>query len=111
MRCSVDLCVFRLNNPRAFIERKNEYRRTLIKKGTSIGANATIICGCTLGEYSFVGAGCVVTRDVPSHAIVYGSPAKLHGWMCRCGAKLGDNLACPDCGKSFRRIGDGLIEA
>jgi len=75
-------------NPRSHVNRKNEYRTTLVKKGASIGANATIVCGITLGRYCFVGAGSVVTRDVPDYALVYGSPARVRGWMCQCGEQL-----------------------
>ena len=102
-------CVFtNVINPRAFIERKSEYKRTLVKRGASIGANATIVCGTTLGSYSFVGAGSVVTGDVPDFAVVYGSPARRHGWMCRCGAKLGEDLSCPQCGARYEKRGEGL---
>lgn len=105
-------CVFtNVINPRAFVERKNEYKETRVKRGASIGANATIVCGTTLGEYSFVGAGSVVTRDVPPHAMVYGSPAKVRGWMCRCGVKLGEDLACTACGARYEKAGDGLRES
>ena len=73
-------CVFtNVINPRAFIERKHEYKQTLIKKGASIGANATIVCGVTVGEYALIGAGSVVTKDVPPYALVYGNPARVHG--------------------------------
>lgn len=75
-------------NPRSFIERKTEFKKTLIKKGSSIGANATIVCGVTVGKYAFVGAGSVVTKDVPDFALVYGSPAKIHGWVSISGEKL-----------------------
>lgn len=75
-------------NPRSHINRKNEYQTTRIKRGATIGANATIVCGVTLGEYAFVGAGAVVTNDVPAHALVYGNPAQIQGWMCQCGEKL-----------------------
>jgi UDP-2-acetamido-3-amino-2,3-dideoxy-glucuronate N-acetyltransferase len=103
-------CVFtNVINPRAFLERKHEYKRTLVKKGAAIGANATIVCGVTLGEYSFVGAGSVVTRDVPAYAMVYGSPAKIRGWICVCGVKLGDDLACPTCTVRYRRTDHGLV--
>lgn len=73
-------CVFtNVINPRAFVERKTEYKKTIVKKGASIGANATIVCGVTIGEYALVGAGSVVTKDIPPYALVYGSPAKVHG--------------------------------
>ncbi len=75
-------------NPRAFIERKHEFRKTLMKKGCSVGANATIVCGTTIGKYSLVGAGSVVTRDVPDFALVYGVPAKIRGWVSKNGYKL-----------------------
>jgi UDP-2-acetamido-3-amino-2,3-dideoxy-glucuronate N-acetyltransferase len=88
-------------NPRSFIERKKEYKITLIKRGASIGANATIVCGVTLGEYSFVGAGAVVTKDVLPYSLVYGSPAVNHGWMCACGVKLEKDLVCKMCNKKY----------
>lgn len=75
-------------NPRSHVNRKDEYQETLVKKGASIGANATIVCGTTIGRYSFVGAGSVVTRDVPDYALVHGNPARVRGWMCQCGIKL-----------------------
>ena len=82
-------CVFtNVINPRAFIERKNEYRKTLVKKGASIGANATIVCGVTIGEYALIGAGSVVTRDVPDYALVYGNPARGKGKVDREGEKV-----------------------
>jgi UDP-2-acetamido-3-amino-2,3-dideoxy-glucuronate N-acetyltransferase len=104
-------CVFtNVINPRAFVERNTDYKSTLVKKGASIGANATIVCGTNLGEYSFVGAGSVVTKDVPPHAIVYGNPARIRGWMCRCGVKLGDDLLCPECGVQYSRSGDTIVK-
>ncbi len=82
-------CVFtNVYNPRAFIERKNEFRKTLVKKGATIGANATIVCGVTIGKYSFIGAGAVVNKDVPDYALVVGVPAKQIGWVCKCGTRL-----------------------
>ena len=75
-------------NPRAFIERKNEFRKTLLKKGCSIGANATIVCGVTLGEYCLIGAGAVVTKDVPPFALITGVPGKISGWISKAGNKL-----------------------
>ena len=81
-------CVFtNVINPRAFIERKHEYKQTLIKKGASIGANATIVCGVTIGEYALIGAGSVVTKDVPPYALVYGNPARMHGTVNEAGEK------------------------
>ena len=81
-------CVFtNVINPRAFIERKNEYKKTIVKKGASIGANATIVCGVTIGEYALIGAASVVTRDVPDHALVYGNPARFHGRVGESGDK------------------------
>jgi UDP-2-acetamido-3-amino-2,3-dideoxy-glucuronate N-acetyltransferase len=102
-------CVFtNVINPRSFVERKHEYLRTHVKRGASIGANATIVCGVTLGEYCFVGAGSVVTKDVPAFALVHGNPARVRGWMCECGVKLGEDLACPECGKRYGRNEKGL---
>jgi UDP-2-acetamido-3-amino-2,3-dideoxy-glucuronate N-acetyltransferase len=82
-------CVFtNVINPRAFIERKHEYRKTIVKKGASIGANATIVCGVTIGEYALVGAGSVVTKDVPAYALVYGNPARIRGTIDQSGKKF-----------------------
>ncbi|MCK4998197.1 MAG: N-acetyltransferase, partial [Anaerohalosphaera sp.] len=103
-------CVFtNVINPRAFVERKDEYRPTLVKMGASIGANATIVCGITLGKYCFVGAGSVVTKDVPDYALVYGTPARQHGWVCECGEQLNGNLICSDCNKQYKNNSIGLI--
>ncbi len=84
-------------NPRAEIQRKNEYLPTLVRRGATIGANATIVCGATIGEYAFIGAGAVVRGDVPAHALMLGVPARQRGWMCRCGTRLQDGV-CPACG-------------
>lgn len=100
-------------NPRSHVPRKDEYKTTLVKRGASIGANATVVCGTTLGSYCFVGAGAVITRDVPDYALVYGNPAKLHGWVCNCGVKLrftgiADNpniTCCAACGRQYKRNG------
>ena len=75
-------------NPRSHVSRKDEFRPTLFRQGASIGANATVVCGVTIGRYAFVGAGAVVTRDVPDYALVHGNPARVRGWMCQCGEKL-----------------------
>jgi dTDP-4-amino-4,6-dideoxygalactose transaminase/acetyltransferase-like isoleucine patch superfamily enzyme len=98
-------CVFtNVNNPRAFVERKHEYRKTHVGKGASIGANATIVCGHDVGPYAFVAAGATVTRDVPAYALVMGSPARRTGWMCRCGEKLTGmgEVQCSACRTSYR---------
>lgn len=82
-------CVFtNVINPRSHVNRKNEYKCTLVKEGATIGANATIVCGHTIGRYSFVGAGAVVTKDIPDYAMVFGNPARIKGWTCKCGEKL-----------------------
>jgi UDP-2-acetamido-3-amino-2,3-dideoxy-glucuronate N-acetyltransferase len=98
-------------HPRAFVERKSEYRQTLVRRGTSIGANATIVCGVTLGEYSFVAAGAVVTRDVAAHALVKGSPARRSAWVCRCGEKLPASppVACQRCGLAYQIEGERCL--
>jgi len=100
-------CVFtNVNNPRAEIERKSEFLPTLVKRGATIGANATIVCGSTLGEYSFVGAGAVVTKDVPAYALVVGNPARIIGWMSKAGVRLGPDLVCPETGTRYV-LGEG----
>lgn len=97
-------------NPRAFVERKTEFKNTLVKKGCSIGANATIVCGTTLGEYSFIGAGTVVTKDVPNFAMVVGVPAKQIGWMSKHGEKIifnNEGIAiCPATQEKYKLVND-----
>jgi UDP-2-acetamido-3-amino-2,3-dideoxy-glucuronate N-acetyltransferase len=98
-------CVFtNVTNPRSHVPRKHELKSTLVRKGATIGANATIVCGHTVGRYAFIGAGAVVTKDIPDHALVYGDPARLHGWVCQCGVKLqgkSGRVQCPECGKVY----------
>jgi UDP-2-acetamido-3-amino-2,3-dideoxy-glucuronate N-acetyltransferase len=98
-------------NPRAFIERKDEFRPTLVKKGATIGANATIVCGNTIGAYAMVGAGAVVTRDVPAYALVIGAPARFLGWVSRSGDRLGRDLICPKTGERYVLEGEKLRSA
>lgn len=106
-------CVFtNVFNPRSFIERKEEYRDTIIGKGSSLGANCTIICGNNIGKYALVGAGAVVTKDVPDYAIVMGVPAKVTGYVCQCGIKLrekGNIHSCASCGKKYELI-EGTVK-
>lgn len=105
-------CVFtNVLNPRSHVSRKNEYRRTLVKRGGSIGANATIVCGVTLGEYAFVGAGAVVTADVPPYGLMVGVPARRVGWMCQCGERLhpaAGRAACGACGATYEESAGSL---
>lgn len=104
-------CVFtNVNNPRAEVSRKSEYRPTLVRRGATIGANATVVCGHTLGEYCFIAAGAVVTGDVPAYALMAGVPARRIGWMSRAGEKLGDDLTCPRTGARYRLLGPDHLE-
>ena len=105
--CGPSAVFTNVNNPRAEIERKSEFRKKLVKRGATIGANATIVCGHTLGAYCFIAAGAVVTGDVPAHALMAGVPAKRIGWMSRAGAKLGPDLVCPLDGSRYRERPDG----
>jgi UDP-2-acetamido-3-amino-2,3-dideoxy-glucuronate N-acetyltransferase len=106
--CGPGMVFTNVINPRAQVSRKAEFKSTLVKQGATIGANATIVCGHTLGEGCFVAAGSVVTRDVPPHALVMGNPAEVRGWMCSCGVKLTENLICPSCLTAYRENGEGL---
>lgn len=104
-------CVFtNVINPRAEIVRKSEFRQTLVKRGATIGANATIICGNTLGEYCMIGAGSVVTKNVPAYALMVGAPARRVGWMSKAGMKLGADLVCPLDGSKYREAGPDKLE-
>jgi UDP-2-acetamido-3-amino-2,3-dideoxy-glucuronate N-acetyltransferase len=103
-------CVFtNVLTPRAFVERKEEFRLTQVGKGATIGANAVIICGVTIGQYAMIGAGAVVTRDVRPHALVLGNPARRSGWVSRSGDVLGADLVCPRNGERYEEIDDQLI--
>ena len=104
-------CVFtNVNNPRSEIVRKDEYRETIVRRGASIGANATIICGHDLGEYCFIAAGAVITKEVPAHALMAGTPAKRIGWMSKAGGRLGEDLICPIEGTAYRLITPNKLE-
>ncbi len=108
--CGPSAVFTNVDNPRAEVERKSEFRKTLVKRGATIGANATIVCGHTLGAYCFIGAGAVVTSDVPDHALMVGVPAKRLGWMSEAGARLGEDLVCPIDGSRYRETEEGGLE-
>lgn len=102
-------CVFtNVMTPRAFVERKTEFLPTLVKRGATIGANATIICGVTIGAYAMIGAGAVITKDVPDHALMVGNPARRRGWVSRTGEVLGRDLVCPRTSERYREKADAL---
>jgi UDP-2-acetamido-3-amino-2,3-dideoxy-glucuronate N-acetyltransferase len=104
-------CVFtNVLNPRAEVERKDEFRATLVRRGATIGANATIVCGVELGAYCLIGAGAVVTRDVPPYSLMAGVPARRIGWVSRAGEILDETLACPRTGEKYRLVGAGMLE-
>ncbi len=95
-------CVFtNVINPRAFISRKHEFKKTVVGKGATIGANATIICGHDIGEYAMVGAGCVVAHNVCDYNLVVGNPDRSIGFVCQCGCRLDDHFVCTECGKEY----------
>ncbi len=102
-------CVFtNVRTPRAFVSRRGEFAPTLVRRGASIGANATIVCGVTIGPYAMIGAGAVVTRDVADYALVVGNPARRVGWVSRTGERLDDGLTCPRTGERYRETPEGL---
>jgi UDP-2-acetamido-3-amino-2,3-dideoxy-glucuronate N-acetyltransferase len=116
--CGPSMVFTNVINPRSHIERKSEYKDTLVKKGATIGANATIVCGHTLGRFCFIGAGTVVTKDVPDYGLVVGNPGRLKGYVCYCGDKLDvdvsggdfDQHKCQSCGKHFKRENGQVME-
>jgi UDP-2-acetamido-3-amino-2,3-dideoxy-glucuronate N-acetyltransferase len=112
--CGPSMVFTNVFNPRSHVSRKDEYMDTLIKRGATIGANATIVCGHTVGRYALIGAGAVVTKDVPDYALMYGYPAHQHGWVCQCGVKLqlaGEKSTCSECGAEYKLIDDTLQPA
>jgi UDP-2-acetamido-3-amino-2,3-dideoxy-glucuronate N-acetyltransferase len=112
--CGPSMVFTNVINPRSHVSRKDEYRQTLVRRGASLGANSTIVCGHTIGRYAFVGAGAVVTKDVPDYALVVGSPARVTGWVCACGVKLAAGacpparIACGTCGTEYRSAAGAL---
>ena len=117
--CGPSMVFTNVINPRSHVSRKNEYRPTLVRRGASLGANATIVCGATLGEYCFIGAGAVVAVDVPAYALMVGVPARRIGWMCQCGERLPDEPSAdaaaptrgPACGTAYVARGGALARA
>ncbi len=107
-------CVFtNVTNPRSAIIRKDEYKKTFVEKGATLGANSTILCGITIGANAFIGAGAVVTSDVAPYALMLGVPAKRTGWICSCGAKLtfsGESSSCSACSARYRKNNPEVIE-
>jgi len=104
-------CVFtNVNNPRSEIVRKDEYRKTIVRRGASIGDNATIICGHDLGEYCFVAAGAVITKEVPAYALMAGTPARRIGWVSKAGGRLDEDLICPIEGTAYRLATPNKLE-
>ena len=114
--CGPSMVFTNVINPRSHIERKSEYQQTLVRRGASIGANATVLCGRTLGVYCFIGAGAVVTRDVPDFALIVGNPGRLKGFVCYCGEKLplkvdpkdSTECTCAACGREYRQSGSRI---
>jgi UDP-2-acetamido-3-amino-2,3-dideoxy-glucuronate N-acetyltransferase len=112
--CGPSMVFTNVVNPRSHVARKDEYRQTLVRRGASLGANSTVVCGHTIGAYAFVGAGAVVTRDVPDYALFIGNPGRVAGWMCACGVKLASDAAAPAtvtcavCQSKYRAAGAGL---
>lgn len=107
-------CVFtNVINPRSHINKKDEFKKTIISEGASIGANATIVCGHNIGKYALIGAGTVVTKNIPDYALVIGNPGSIVGWVCKCGEKLSfkDHIAqCKICGNNYKRNNDRVVE-
>ena len=97
--------------PRAEVERKDEFMPTLVRRGATIGANATVPCGVTIGRYAMVGTGAVATRDVDDHALIVGSPGRRIGWVSTAGERLGPSLVCPPTGERYRQTSSGLVVA
>jgi len=99
--CGPSMVFTNIYNPRAEIRKMDQFRPTLVKRGATLGANCTIVCGVTIGRYAFIGAGAVVTKDVPDHALMVGNPSRQIGWVCQCGDSLSKNLQCSACGAVY----------
>ncbi|HAS89043.1 MAG TPA: N-acetyltransferase [Desulfovibrio sp.] len=108
--CGPSMVFTNVFNPRAHVRRMDAVRKTFVGKGATFGANSTIVCGVTIGQYSMIAAGAVVTKDVRSHALMKGNPARESGWVCSCGVKLDSFLICKSCGARFEKTDSGLRE-
>ena len=108
--CGPSMVFTNVYNPRSEISKMDEMRQTIVKRGTTIGANATIICGNIIGHYAFIGAGAVITTDVPDYALMVGNPARQIGWSCRCGERLSEQFECVSCGRKFMKVGAHIKE-
>ena len=116
--CGPSMVFTNVINPRSHLPRKDEYKNTLVKKGASLGANSTIVCGVLIGKYAFTGAGSLVNKDVPDYALVYGVPARIQGWMCYCGVMLSlsnssdsrEKAECSKCGRKYKKVGFNVCE-
>jgi UDP-2-acetamido-3-amino-2,3-dideoxy-glucuronate N-acetyltransferase len=114
--CGPSMVFTNVVNPRSHVPRRHQYLPTLVKKGASLGANCTIVCGITIGRYGFIGAGAVVTKNIPDFALVVGNPGRVTGWMCQCGVKLASGRTppqkaeCSACGTRYQATSDGVTE-
>jgi UDP-2-acetamido-3-amino-2,3-dideoxy-glucuronate N-acetyltransferase len=114
--CGPSMVFTNVVNPRSAVSRKDEYRITLVRRGASIGANATVVCGHTIGAFAFIGAGAVVTKDVPDYALIVGNPGRIAGWMCECGVKLAAGatvpagVECSACHKEYVKGATGQLQ-
>lgn len=108
--CGPSMVFTNVNTPRAFIERKEEFAKTIVRKGATIGANATIVCGVTIGEFAFIGAGAVITKDVKPYALMVGVAAKQIGWVSEAGEILKDDLICPRDGSKYKIANNFLVK-
>jgi UDP-2-acetamido-3-amino-2,3-dideoxy-glucuronate N-acetyltransferase len=119
--CGPSIVFTNVLTPRSAFPRQDRYARTLVKRGATIGANATILCGITIGEHAMIGAGAVVTRDVPPYALIYGNPGRIQGYACECGAALtprpspnsgrAEYICCAECGRGYRNSDEGIERA
>jgi UDP-2-acetamido-3-amino-2,3-dideoxy-glucuronate N-acetyltransferase len=116
--CGPSMVFTNVINPRSHWPRRDEYKKTLVKKGASIGANSTILCGIKIGQYAFIGAGALVNKDVPEYALFFGVPAQIQGWMCYCGIRLNlsnspdskEKTECINCGRKYKKEALKVLE-